>query len=755
MGMNAIRIRARIWLSIGIFVLGFLLATVLWQIGSRSAEQDLGTISDSLVPAVKDSHDAQSAFQGLIEAYAHVTATERSTELATAELEGNRVIAALHGIAARKGLAPRRVRQAANLAQATAAFQSQALLVYLKPHLDQTTERFRRLADETARLRSELQDLAAGLESDLNHDLQQLRLRTTRLRLFTLALFGTTLAVATFLVDAAIKRAILEPLSKAEAELTHERDLLRVLLDHVPDCIYFKDTTGHFIRISKAAAELFGVTEEAVCGRRVADFLDLPTADDIRVEEERILSCGRPLIAKIEEVRRKGLHRWLNTTKVPVRGKDGKFDLLIGISRDITESREAIAQLERSEASFRQLFAAIPHAVWVCDLETQQILEVNTAAVHQYGYSPEEFRAMRLAELYPVNDRQRLQRCLANRHADKGLGGLRKHVTKGGRILEVEIAKHHLDLHGRTAILLLAQDVTERKQLEIELQHAQRLESIGRLAAGIAHEINTPVQYIGDNLRFLQDAFLALDAVLGAYEEAVNGSRAGIRPQALEAIAKAKGLADSDYLASEIPRAFSQSAEGVERVAGIVKAMKAFAHPGQSEKAPADLNEALANALIVARNELKYVADVTTEFGELPPVFCNLADLNQVFLNLLVNAADAIAEVVNREGGRGEIRIRTSREGDTVNIAVSDTGGGIPEAIRPRIFEPFFTTKPVGKGTGQGLAITRTIVVEKHGGKITFEPNAPRGTTFRISLPIESARFTAADGILEVSTTSL
>jgi signal transduction histidine kinase len=164
--------------------------------------------------------------------------------------------------------------------------------------------------------------------------------------------------------------------------------------------------------------------------------------------------------------------------------------------------------------------------------------------------------------------------------------------------------------------------------------------------------------------------------------------------------------------------------------------MKEFAHPDQKEKVSADLNRALQTTLNIARNEYKYVADVATEFGDLPPVFCHVGDLNQVFLNLIVNAAHAIGDVVRQSGRKGTIRIRTSQEGGLARIDIADTGAGIPEAIRQRVFEPFFTTKEVGKGTGQGLAIARSIVVSKHGGTLMFESEVGKGTTFTIRLPI-------------------
>ena len=279
--------------------------------------------------------------------------------------------------------------------------------------------------------------------------------------------------------------------------------------------------------------------------------------------------------------------------------------------------------------------------------------------------------------------------------------------------------------------------MTERIKLEIGLRHAQKLEAVGGLASGIAHEINTPIQFVGDNLRFLQDSFRSLANLIAKFEELKTAAGHGpVEGELLQEVSQAEEDGDLPYLSEEIPKALSQSLDGVDRVASIVRAMKDFAHPEQSKRAAADLNKALSSTLIVARNETKYVADVTTDFGELPPVECCLGDLNQVFLNLLVNAAHAIEETKSRTGQRGAIRIQTRREGDHVKIAFSDTGPGIPEAIREKIFEPFFTTKTVVRGTGQGLAICRSIVVEKHGGTLTFETEAGRGTTFWITLPI-------------------
>ena len=296
----------------------------------------------------------------------------------------------------------------------------------------------------------------------------------------------------------------------------------------------------------------------------------------------------------------------------------------------------------------------------------------------------------------------------------------------------------------------MATDTTERKRLDVQRQQGQKLESIGQLAAGVAHEINTPVQFIGDNLRFLGDSFVDLTTVLGAHATLLKAARSGTPSAevsaAIAATDDAAKRADIGYLADEIPKALTQSIEGVTRVADIVRAMKEFSHPDGGTKKSTDLNKTITTTLIVARNEYKYVADLVTEFAaNLPPVPCLVGEFNQVVLNLVVNAAHAIGDAVanagrnssgRNSGGKGTITVSTRLDGDHVEVRIRDSGTGIPESARAKIFDPFFTTKAVGKGTGQGLYIAHTVVVKKHGGTLTFETEIDQGTTFIIRLPL-------------------
>jgi signal transduction histidine kinase len=276
----------------------------------------------------------------------------------------------------------------------------------------------------------------------------------------------------------------------------------------------------------------------------------------------------------------------------------------------------------------------------------------------------------------------------------------------------------------------------EREGMESELRLAQRLEAVGHLAAGVAHEINTPMQFVGDSVRFVNGAFDDVRAQGKAYNAICVDAAEGRDDEAaiLARIRQAEDDADVEYLDERVPAAFERTLDGVGRVTTIVAAMKTFSRPTQVEQAHADINEALRSTLVVAQNEYKYVADVETEFGEIPPIMCNVGELNQVFLNLIVNAAHAISETMaSGPAERGAIRVRTARDDDDAVITISDSGPGVPDEIRERIFDQFFTTKDVGKGTGQGLAIA-TSIVGRHGGSLMLE-SGPM-TSFAIRLPI-------------------
>jgi two-component system NtrC family sensor kinase len=289
----------------------------------------------------------------------------------------------------------------------------------------------------------------------------------------------------------------------------------------------------------------------------------------------------------------------------------------------------------------------------------------------------------------------------------------------------------------REANSSLQVEMKERRLLESQLVQAQKLESIGQLAAGIAHEINTPIQYVGDSVEFVRSAVTDIEGLLGHYRQALEALVGNDPAGEILASAKAAERAiDLDFLHDEIPRAFKRTLDGIERVANITRAMKEFSFPGVHEHIHTDIVRALETTLVVASNEYKRVATVDTQFGDLPLVKCNISELNQVFLNLIVNAAHAI-ETSGKAIDTGKISIRASATDGTLEVAIGDNGCGIPAEIANKVFDPFFTTKEVGRGTGQGLSIAYGTVVTRHGGTLSFESEVGRGTTFFVRIPIE------------------
>lgn len=291
-----------------------------------------------------------------------------------------------------------------------------------------------------------------------------------------------------------------------------------------------------------------------------------------------------------------------------------------------------------------------------------------------------------------------------------------------------------------TAAKSLHAEMREREAVETQLRMAQKLEAIGQLAAGIAHEINTPTQYVSDNVNFLATAWSDLSKVVDEYERVVLGG-GSVDTDRRKAV---WDDADVEYLRAEVPSALVEAASGLKQIGRIVKAMKDFSHPGDESLQPADLNRAIESTVEVARNEWKYVAELELDLNaDLPFVPCDLSAMNQVILNIVVNAAQAIGGGLE-PGELGRIRISSRQIGGRVEVVVEDDGPGIPEAIRAQVFDPFFTTKDVGKGTGQGLAIAFRVVQQQHGGTLTVgEGRDGRGARFVIGLPL--ARDAATD----------
>jgi len=442
------------------------------------------------------------------------------------------------------------------------------------------------------------------------------------------------------------------------------------------------------------------------------------------------------------------------TASVALRDEAGQPTAVMEVSRDITEQKRAEEALKEAHRETEQLFSAVPSILIGVDT-VGRIRRWNAVAETTFRIAAEEAVGRLFQECGIKWDwasvLPRIQEWQAGlRSAQLRLDDVRftrRNGKEGLLGLTVNPVVGEIGQHG--GFLLFAADITKRRELENQLNQAQKLKSIGQLAAGIAHEINTPTQYVGDNTRFLKDGFRDLFGLLRKYVPLLQAAKQGnVSSELVDEIETAVRNADIEYLAREIPQAIEQSLEGIERVAEIVRAMKEFSHPGGKEKTAIDINKAIENTITVTRNEWKYVAEMETHFDEaLPPVPCLPGEFNQAILNMIINATDAIRDVVSDcPPGKGRIMITTHRDDGWAEIRISDSGSGIPEEIRDRIFDPFFTTKEVGKGTGQGLTITRSVVVDKHGGTINFETEMGKGTTFIVRLPLEGPAGTEGDG---------
>jgi len=402
--------------------------------------------------------------------------------------------------------------------------------------------------------------------------------------------------------------------------------------------------------------------------------------------------------------------------------------------------RSRTAELHNSHSEMETLLASISAAIIGLNADGQ-VVRWNRASEQLFGVSHDRIVNRPIREAGIQWDWAQTQRginhCRQNRCAVE-LNDIEYRNNNGETgFVNLALTPSRQNSANGLDVILLATDVTQRRSIEAQLRQSQKLKVIGQLAAGIAHELNTPAQYVADNTHFLQDAFASYQNAIRACQELIS-KKDQLTPAILGQTAATLKASDLDYLSEQIPAAIGESLEGIQRVSQIVKAMKNFSHPGSHEISPANLNRAIESTVTVASNEWKYVAEMKLNLDEsLPLVPCMISEFNQVILNLIVNAAHTIGDVVrDQHGKKGTIEITTRMVNGHAEVRIRDTGTGIPESAREKLFEPFFTTKEVGKGTGQGLFIAHSVIVEKHGGTIHFETEMGVGTTFVIRMPL-------------------
>lgn len=533
---------------------------------------------------------------------------------------------------------------------------------------------------------------------------------------------------------------------RSEQALRESETRTRTILSLLPDPLVVYDMDGQVLFINEAFEKTFGWTLGELISRKL-DFVPPEALPETMLNVNRMLRGELVTAFETKRTTKDGrkLDVLINTASFEEAGSQAGN---IVVFRDITEIKTVEKALRDSETRYRNLVETISEGLLEVD-QDNRITFCNQFFAQSLGYDKEALLGAKTLDMLDENNQAILRSQWNLRRQGKSsryeLGWTK---ADGGTLHCLVSATPLKDGQGNfRGALCLVTDITERKLLESQLLQAQKLESIGQLAAGIAHEINTPTQYVSDNTRFLRDAFYDLTRVLVSHLKLAKlaaGQETPPGPDLRQALEEAQAQyqeIDGDYLLEEVPKAIEQTLEGLGRISTIVRSMKEFAHPGPDTKTPTDINRAIENTVTVAKNEWKYVAEVTTDLApDLPPVPCVPGELNQVFLNVIVNAAHAIGEVY-KEGReeKGQIRISTRLLDQEVEVRISDSGPGIPEAIRNRVFDPFFTTKPPGKGTGQGLAIAYRVIEDKHGGKLSLESAPGQGATFVIRLPLQEA----------------
>lgn len=496
------------------------------------------------------------------------------------------------------------------------------------------------------------------------------------------------------------------------------------------------------------ADALFELGRRDAAGKSLCELL-LPEnarATTLQIVAETIRTGGATLLGRpveLEALRPDGTSFPVELTILSLAG--GGEPQFGAVFRDLSLQRATEQGIEAVHSMLELLIDSVPDGIFGVD-DQGEVTFLNPAGAELVGWEKHQLVGYPLQRIQlragdsgqeETWEESPVRTCIREGRPTEHVGSL---CRRDGSTFPAQFLISPLREEDRIrGAVVIFRDLSVERRMQSELLEARKLESIGHLAAGIAHEVNTPTQFVGDNLQFLKGAVGELAALLAAYRAAAEAGRG--RPEFAETLAAAdaaRQVSDMDFLLAEIPQAIDQSLEGISRVASIVSAMKEFSHPGSDEMSPTDLNHAIETTVTVARNEWKYVSEVVLDLDPgLPAVPCYPGQINQVVLNLVVNAAHAIEDRVGRASGeKGAITIATRQEGGWAEIRVSDTGKGIPPEIRGRIFDPFFTTKAVGRGTGQGLAVARSAVVDKHGGTISFQSEMGEGTTFLIRLPL-------------------
>ena len=509
---------------------------------------------------------------------------------------------------------------------------------------------------------------------------------------------------------------------RLETEISDQLEFVNTLIDTIPSPLYLKDVSGRYIRCNRSYEALRGAGKADIFGKTAYDMLPRETADFHSNKEREMYASGTAISYETQTTTSKGEKRDIIFNKAPFMDAEGNIRGLIAIMTDISERKCAESEIAEREATLRKILEGINAGIIIVDPKTFAIVDVNEAAEKILGEPKDTIIGRQCRSFKWTRERDGA----VEESCPLLDGNINEEEYRVERLdgTTVPVIKTVISVMRSNQLLIfeIFFDITDRKTMERQLALAHRLESIGGLAAGIAHEINTPIQYIGDNLSFLESAWAELSAALAQRAERTTGG----------------GDSDLEFLMEEAPKALTQSREGVARVAEIVSAMKRFSHVGGEEKSLLDVPKAIQNTVMISRNEWKYHSEIQLDLdSSVQFLSCFPGDFNQALLNIMVNASHANTEKYHAREDKGTITVKTRRDGRWFVLSLTDTGCGIPEQNLHRIFDPFFTTKEVGKGTGQGLALCHDIVVKKHGGSIDVRSEVGHGTTFVLRFPLQ------------------
>ncbi|MDL1970272.1 MAG: PAS domain S-box protein [Candidatus Desulfofervidaceae bacterium] len=547
--------------------------------------------------------------------------------------------------------------------------------------------------------------------------------------------------------------------SQIECKLQEERDKFKAIFEGTGDGVRIIDPAFNILMVNQKMAELTGIGVDEQVGMKCYDSLSSEFCHTPSCSLKRILN-GAPIVEEeLLRTSRRGTI-WMHHIATPMKDKDGNIVAIIEAFRDVTERKQIEEALREAEERYRTVTENSLSGIFM--LQDGILKFVNRQFARIFGYRKKDLLETKFEKLIHPEDQLRFNQIVngilntaevAQRIEFRG-------VKAGGENIIVGMTMVKIDYHGQPAVLGYMADITKRKQTEKELiesnkklQQAldelkkmqaqlvqqEKMASIGQLAAGIAHEMNNPVGFVFSNFKNLRDYVEDFKTLLEQYQQCLQKLEEGkqIDKAEIEKIKQIEKEIDLKFLLEDIEGLFKDTEEGLKRLIEIIQNLREFSRVDQvGDYTEYDINEGIKSTLVIIKNEYKYHVDVKTELGNIPPIYCHPGQINEVLMNIILNAVQAIKSQNRKD--KGTILIKTYSDKDYVYCAISDDGPGIPEEIRGKIFDPFFTTKPVGKGTGLGLSICYDIVVNKHKGEIWVESEVGKGSTFFIKLPIKN-----------------